>query len=286
MPFRQGDASNRRVTRSRAAAGTKRHKTTAASILEAASAAAEPAKTAGAPPARRRSARLSGEHEKQGKEQQVRLQVAAGAPQAAALANKKQKQAAVGPRPGQSRSARVDCLASDDSHLRVEEDGNEKPAAKKKSTKAQTQRGRPRKRKSEEATAVAEKTARRSSSTCASSRSTTNSDGQSGTRSRSSARTATRWKLGRAEEAKEDEPAAFAAVPPPQHDPGNHNLVLPHLDPGKYTRGLSVYDVPNRGNVLESPEYVCDIFQRLYHAEVCPVSARVSVQTFKANHSL
>jgi len=48
-----------------------------------------------------------------------------------------------------------------------------------------------------------------------------------------------------------------------------HNLVrsLP-FDPCKFTDGLSVYDTPSRDNVLEAPEYVSDIFQRLYHAEV------------------
>jgi hypothetical protein len=48
----------------------------------------------------------------------------------------------------------------------------------------------------------------------------------------------------------------------------NHNLVSDPFDPCKYTDGLSVYDTPNRNNVLEAPEYVTDIFHRLFHAEV------------------
>lgn len=54
----------------------------------------------------------------------------------------------------------------------------------------------------------------------------------------------------------------------PPHDPYNHGLALAHLDPDKFTRGMATVDVLNRGNVLEAPEYVADIYQRLYHAEV------------------
>jgi hypothetical protein len=48
----------------------------------------------------------------------------------------------------------------------------------------------------------------------------------------------------------------------------HHNLVLANFDPTRYTSGLSLFDVANQGDVLQSPEYVSDIFQRLYHSEV------------------
>lgn len=40
------------------------------------------------------------------------------------------------------------------------------------------------------------------------------------------------------------------------------------LDPNMYTPGIADYDLASRGNVLEVPEYVTDIYQRLYEAEV------------------
>lgn len=49
----------------------------------------------------------------------------------------------------------------------------------------------------------------------------------------------------------------------------HHNLVLTPFDPSMYTVGLSVFDTPNQGQVLCAPEYVSDILQRLYNAEVC-----------------
>jgi hypothetical protein len=48
----------------------------------------------------------------------------------------------------------------------------------------------------------------------------------------------------------------------------HHNLSLTNFEPTKYTFGFSPYDVSIRGDVLQSPEYVSDIFQRLYHSEV------------------
>jgi Cyclin, N-terminal domain/Cyclin, C-terminal domain len=48
----------------------------------------------------------------------------------------------------------------------------------------------------------------------------------------------------------------------------HHNLVLANFDPTRYTSGLSVFDVANQGDILQSPDYVSDIFQRLYHSEV------------------
>jgi hypothetical protein len=52
----------------------------------------------------------------------------------------------------------------------------------------------------------------------------------------------------------------------------NHNLVTLPFDSCRYTDGLSVYDTPNRNDVNEAPEYVTDIFQRLFNAEVSPVA--------------
>lgn len=48
----------------------------------------------------------------------------------------------------------------------------------------------------------------------------------------------------------------------------HHNLSLTNFEPTKYTLGFSPYDNSIRGDVLQSPEYVSDIFQRLYHSEV------------------
>jgi hypothetical protein len=48
----------------------------------------------------------------------------------------------------------------------------------------------------------------------------------------------------------------------------HYNLALTNFEPTKYTSGFSPYDVSNRGDVLQSPEYVSDIFQRLFHSEV------------------
>lgn len=48
----------------------------------------------------------------------------------------------------------------------------------------------------------------------------------------------------------------------------HHNLVLTNFQPTKYTSGLSFFDTHHRGDVLQSPEYVSDIFQRLYQSEV------------------
>ena len=40
------------------------------------------------------------------------------------------------------------------------------------------------------------------------------------------------------------------------------------FDPTKFTVGLSIYDTPSQGQVLYAPEYISDIFQRLYYSEV------------------
>lgn len=48
----------------------------------------------------------------------------------------------------------------------------------------------------------------------------------------------------------------------------HHNLVRMPFDDSKYTIGISIYDTPSKGKVLEAPEYVTDIFQRLYNCEV------------------
>ena len=48
----------------------------------------------------------------------------------------------------------------------------------------------------------------------------------------------------------------------------HHNLSLENFEPTNYTFGFSPYDVSIRNDVLQSPEYVSDIFQRLYHSEV------------------
>ena len=48
----------------------------------------------------------------------------------------------------------------------------------------------------------------------------------------------------------------------------NYNLVLNPFNDSLYTSGISEYDTPSKGKILEAPEYVSDIFQRLYHSEV------------------
>jgi hypothetical protein len=48
----------------------------------------------------------------------------------------------------------------------------------------------------------------------------------------------------------------------------HHNLAPTHFEPTKYTAGISPHDVLSQGNVLQTPEYVSDIFQRLYNSEV------------------
>ena len=54
----------------------------------------------------------------------------------------------------------------------------------------------------------------------------------------------------------------------------HHNLSLTNFEPTKYTSGFSPYDSSIRGDVLQSPEYVSDIFQRLYHSEVSSLRMR------------
>jgi len=52
----------------------------------------------------------------------------------------------------------------------------------------------------------------------------------------------------------------------------HHNLVVTPFDPSKFTVGHSAYDTPVQGQELYAPEYISDIFQRLYHAEVSELS--------------
>ncbi len=61
----------------------------------------------------------------------------------------------------------------------------------------------------------------------------------------------------------------------PNHDgrpQEHHNLHLIDFQPTKFTLGFSPYDFSSRGDVLKSPEYVSDIFQRLYYSEVRKIS--------------
>jgi hypothetical protein len=48
----------------------------------------------------------------------------------------------------------------------------------------------------------------------------------------------------------------------------NYNLVIIPFTDASYTSGIAPYDTPSKGKIQEAPEYVTDIFQRLYHAEV------------------
>jgi hypothetical protein len=48
----------------------------------------------------------------------------------------------------------------------------------------------------------------------------------------------------------------------------DHGLVRTPFDDSKYTPGISRYDLETRDDVQEVPDYVTDIFQRLYDAEV------------------
>lgn len=48
----------------------------------------------------------------------------------------------------------------------------------------------------------------------------------------------------------------------------SYDMVVSSFDPTKYTLGLAAYDECNRDDPLEAPEYVTDIFQRLFRAEV------------------
>jgi hypothetical protein len=57
----------------------------------------------------------------------------------------------------------------------------------------------------------------------------------------------------------------------------HYNLSLTNFEPTKYTSGFSPYDMSNRGDVLQSPEYVSDIFQRLFHSEVREVISHQSI---------
>lgn len=60
----------------------------------------------------------------------------------------------------------------------------------------------------------------------------------------------------------------------------HHNLVLANFEATKYTAGLSPYDFTNRDDVQQSPEYVSDIFQRLFHSEVRIAQAEAWIPSF------
>jgi hypothetical protein len=51
-------------------------------------------------------------------------------------------------------------------------------------------------------------------------------------------------------------------------DQANHTMVRLPFDASRYVPGIADHDSPNVDDVLEAPEYVSDIFQRLYFAEV------------------
>ena len=48
----------------------------------------------------------------------------------------------------------------------------------------------------------------------------------------------------------------------------DYGLVRTPFDDSKYTHGIAPYDLDTRNDVQEVPDYVTDIFQRLYDAEV------------------
>lgn len=48
----------------------------------------------------------------------------------------------------------------------------------------------------------------------------------------------------------------------------NYNMDVSPFDSCRFTAGISPFDSQHRDNVLEAPEYVADILQRLYRAEV------------------
>jgi hypothetical protein len=48
----------------------------------------------------------------------------------------------------------------------------------------------------------------------------------------------------------------------------NHSMVCSPFDSSKYTIGIAVHDIPNQGDVLQVPDYVADIYQRLFRLEV------------------
>jgi hypothetical protein len=52
------------------------------------------------------------------------------------------------------------------------------------------------------------------------------------------------------------------------HVDSNYTLVRAPLDSSKYTTGISKHDVDDKENLLAVSDYVTDMYQRLYHAEV------------------
>jgi hypothetical protein len=48
----------------------------------------------------------------------------------------------------------------------------------------------------------------------------------------------------------------------------DYGLQREPFDPSKYTPGISMHDSANRDDAQEVSDYVTDIFQRLYNAEV------------------
>ena len=56
-----------------------------------------------------------------------------------------------------------------------------------------------------------------------------------------------------------------------------HSLQTQPLYSSEYSQEISVYDKINRGEVQQVPNYVTDIYQRLYYAEVsCTDQARLT----------
>ena len=52
----------------------------------------------------------------------------------------------------------------------------------------------------------------------------------------------------------------------------DYGLIREPFDSSKYTPGLAAHDADNKGDVLEVSNYVTDIYQRLYNAEVRPMT--------------
>jgi Cyclin, N-terminal domain/Cyclin, C-terminal domain len=67
----------------------------------------------------------------------------------------------------------------------------------------------------------------------------------------------------------------------------HHNMVQTPFDPSKFTLGLSVHDTPSKGNILAVPEYVADIYQRLYVEEVrASVNIRYNRSVSACTHTI
>ena len=53
---------------------------------------------------------------------------------------------------------------------------------------------------------------------------------------------------------------------PKFHD--NHTLIMNPFDPTNYTRGVGAHDIHKLESAVEAADYITDIYQRLYEAEV------------------